>query len=116
MIVSLPQLFPFTVTGAMKSLISEVNAVEERDFTYADENVLQEFCGMIPAQARLIAASPNCCGGRATAGFPPSVSDTVWLLVCPSEQVEEISEPVPQSEPFQLNFVNVGVFDPPKKA
>jgi hypothetical protein len=33
MMVSLPQLEKWSVTGAMKSLISELNAVEERDFT-----------------------------------------------------------------------------------
>src|SRR5215831_16694548 len=102
MIVSLPQLFPLTATGAMKSLISDVKLVDDRLFTYAEENVLQEPFGMIPAQAKLIAASPNCVGGRLTGAKPPRLSTTVAELFCPSEHEDEMACPVPQSEPFQM--------------
>src|SRR4029450_11743072 len=116
MIVIVPQLEPLNVTGAMKSLISDVNAVEERDFTYTELNGSHAFGGETPAQVRLIDASPNCCAGRLTGARPPRFSEIVWLFVAPSEHVEEMGTPVPQSVPFQVYFVNVGVFDPPWKA
>src|SRR5215471_6880704 len=116
MIVSLPQLLALNSTGAMKSLISDVNEVDERDFTYTDPKVLHAFFCTIPAQVRLIAASPNCCAGRSTAGLPPRFSETVAELVCASSHAPEMVWPVPQSLPFQTYLVSVGVFDPPWKA
>ena len=101
MIVSEPQLEKPIEIGAMKSLISELNDVEERDFTYAEENGSHVPGGTMPAQVRLIAASPNCCGGRLTVGLA-RVSSTATELVAPSEHAEEIACPVPQLLPFQM--------------
>src|SRR5262245_29207024 len=113
MIVSFPQLEADSETGAMKSLISDVNETAERLFTYAEEKDSQAPGGMIHAQTRLIAASPNCCAGRLTAGLPPRFSETWAALVSPSEQLPEIGFSVPQALPVHFLNVSVGVFEPP---
>src|SRR5215471_16077118 len=96
-----PQFLIDTGTGAMKSLISDVNEVEERDFTYAEENDSQAPCVNRPAASMLIAASPNCCAGRSTARLPPSVSLTVEELVAPSKALALSAVSGPQLEPCQ---------------
>src|SRR4051794_23052529 len=111
--VMLPQLEMFTGTGAMKSLISEVNEVEDRVFTNADPNASHVPGGNTPAAFRLIAASPKACAGRLTAGLA-SVSDTVAALVAPSDAPVNACS-APHTLPVHIRSVSVGVFEPPWK-
>ncbi len=63
MIVIDPQLLMLTGIGAMRSLTSALNDVEERLFTNALPNALQVPGGNTPAAVRSIAVSRNCRAG-----------------------------------------------------
>src|SRR4029079_9538641 len=107
MIVIDPQKSRSTAIGAMKSLISDVNEVEERDFTYASANEVHELFGMTFAHVRSIAASPNCAAGRSTAPPPVRFSETVLPLTWPSEQPDRDCG-APQAEPVHFRRFSEG--------
>src|SRR5262245_11425144 len=64
MMLIVPQLEMFTGIGAMKSLISDVNEVEERLRTNVLPNAAHVPAGNTSAFVRSIATSPNCKAGR----------------------------------------------------
>src|SRR5260370_30358766 len=85
MILTSPQLFTFTGTGATKSLTSDVNEADDRLFKKTLPNHLQALGGNTPALVRLMAASPKVSPGRERGAFGAIGSVTVPVLIAPSE-------------------------------
>src|ERR1051326_2192297 len=79
-----PQFEMLTGCGAMKSLISAVNDVDERLFTNTLPNPVHTFAGKTPAAVRLMAASPKRPVPSVRGAFGGTGSVTEPVLTAPS--------------------------------